>query len=79
MIGLVCKAHRLLYHSTLGLRVMKEKKTVWDDTGPESSGLDSSLVRSFLSSFVSSFCSSGSCSRGFGVWCYDQNLALTAL
>jgi len=22
----VCKAHRLLYHSTLGLRVMKKKK-----------------------------------------------------
>jgi len=61
MIGLVYKAHRWLYHSTLGLRVMQEKKKVWDDTGPESSGLDSSLVRSFLSSFVSSFCSSGSC------------------
>jgi len=25
--GLVFKAHRLLYHSTLGLRVMKKKKT----------------------------------------------------
>ena len=24
--GLVCKAHRLLYHSTLGLRVIKKKK-----------------------------------------------------
>ena len=24
--GLVSKAHRLLYHSTLGLRVMKKKK-----------------------------------------------------
>ena len=23
--GLVCKAHRLLYHSTLGLRVIKKK------------------------------------------------------
>ena len=29
--GLVCKAHRLVYHSTLGLRVIKKKKTceVW--------------------------------------------------
>jgi len=29
--GLVFKAHRLLYHSTLGLRVIKEKKKkrVW--------------------------------------------------
>ena len=26
--GLVFKAHRLLYHSTLGLRVIKEKKKV---------------------------------------------------
>jgi len=25
----VCKAHRLLYHSTLGLRVIKKKKTRW--------------------------------------------------
>ena len=25
--GLVFKAHRLLYHSTLGLRVIKKKKT----------------------------------------------------
>jgi len=25
--GLVLKAHRLLYHSTLGLRVIKKKKT----------------------------------------------------
>jgi len=24
--GLVCEAHRLLYHSTLGLRVIKKKK-----------------------------------------------------
>jgi len=24
---LVCEAHRLLYHSTLGLRVIKKKKT----------------------------------------------------
>ena len=24
--GLVCKAHRLLYHSTLGLRAIKKKK-----------------------------------------------------
>jgi len=24
--GLVCKAHRLLYHSTLGLRVIKKKR-----------------------------------------------------
>jgi len=30
--GLVCKAHRLLYHSTLGLRVIKKKKVgqAWD-------------------------------------------------
>jgi len=27
--GLVFEAHRLLYHSTLGLRVIKKKKTVW--------------------------------------------------
>jgi len=27
--GLVFKAHRLLYHSTLGLRVIKEKKKKW--------------------------------------------------
>ena len=26
--GLVFKAHRLLYHSTLGLRVIKKKKKV---------------------------------------------------
>ena len=26
--GLVFKAHRLLYHSTLGLSVIKKKKTV---------------------------------------------------
>jgi len=26
--GLVVKAHRLLYHSTLGLRVMKKKKSL---------------------------------------------------
>ena len=25
--GLVCKAHRLLYHSTLGLRVIKKKRS----------------------------------------------------
>jgi len=25
--GLVFKAHRLVYHSTLGIRVMKKKKT----------------------------------------------------
>ena len=24
-VGLVCEAHRLLYHSTLGLRVIKKK------------------------------------------------------
>ena len=28
--GLVFKAHRLLYHSTLGLRVIKKKKKVTD-------------------------------------------------
>ena len=27
-VGLVFKAHRLLYHSTLGLRVIKKKKSV---------------------------------------------------
>jgi len=27
--GLVFKAHRLLYHSTLGLRVIKMKKKIW--------------------------------------------------
>jgi len=27
--GLVFKAHRLLHHSTLGLRVIKKKKTPW--------------------------------------------------
>ena len=30
--GLVLKAHRLLYHSTLGLRVIKKKKTHGDDS-----------------------------------------------
>jgi len=29
--GLVCKAHRLLYHSTLGLRVMKKKNDMLTD------------------------------------------------
>ena len=27
--GLVFKAHRLLYHSTLGWRVIKKKKKIW--------------------------------------------------
>ena len=27
--GLVIKSHRLLYHSTLGLRVIKKKKMDW--------------------------------------------------
>jgi len=32
--GLVFKAHRLLYHSTLGLRVIKKKKKeMWHATG----------------------------------------------
>jgi len=31
--GLVFKAHRLVYHSTLGLRVIKKKK-VWDGPAP---------------------------------------------
>ena len=31
--GLVFKAHRLLYHSTLGLRVIKKKKKVTCDSG----------------------------------------------
>ena len=26
--GLVCKAHRLVYHSTLGLRVIKKKEVI---------------------------------------------------
>jgi len=29
--GLVFKAHRLVYHSTLGLRVIKKKKNLRDD------------------------------------------------
>jgi len=29
--GLVCKAHELVYHSTLGLRVIKKKKTAGVD------------------------------------------------
>ena len=33
--GLVCKAHRLLYHSTLGLRVVKKKKGGKEGTTPE--------------------------------------------
>ena len=28
--GLVFKAHRLLYHSTLGLKVVKKKKVRWE-------------------------------------------------
>ena len=28
--GLVFKAHRLLYHSTLGLRVIKKREKIWD-------------------------------------------------
>ena len=36
--GLVCKAHRLVYHSTLGSRVIKKKKMElgWSDdtSGP---------------------------------------------
>ena len=32
--GLVFKAHRLVYHSTLGLRVIKKKKDWWTLTGP---------------------------------------------
>ena len=28
--GLVCKAHRLVYHSTLGVRVIKKKKQQQD-------------------------------------------------
>jgi len=31
--GLVFKAYRLLYHSTLGLRVMKKKKNINDACG----------------------------------------------
>jgi hypothetical protein len=27
--GLVFKAHRLVYHSTLGSRVIKKKKRIW--------------------------------------------------
>ena len=30
--GLVFKAHRLLLHSTLGLRETKKKKETWSDT-----------------------------------------------
>ena len=33
--GLVFKAHRLLYHSTLGLRVKKKKKDLEADLGEE--------------------------------------------
>ena len=33
--GLVCEAHRLLYHSTLGLRVMKQEKK---EAGPGPAG-----------------------------------------
>jgi len=35
--GLVCKAHGLLYHSTLGLRVLKKKKKMRDLPGFASS------------------------------------------
>ena len=39
--GLVFKAHRLLYHSTLGLRVIKKKKKSDDDeTGRGTGHLD---------------------------------------
>jgi len=39
--GLVFKAHRLVYHSTLGLRVIKKKKKirVWDLTTEECLGM----------------------------------------
>jgi len=33
--GLVFKAHRLLYHSTLGLRVMKKKDAGTSSGGPD--------------------------------------------
>ena len=34
------KAHRLLYHSTLGLRVIKKKKEVWGSgLGASGSGI----------------------------------------
>ena len=36
-VGLVFKAHRLLYHSALGSRVMKEKKKV-EELGLRSEG-----------------------------------------
>jgi len=34
--GLIFKAHRLLYHSTPGLRVIKKKKRTWSQTRNES-------------------------------------------
>ena len=33
--GLVFKAHKLVYHSTLGLRVIKKKKGTPDNTSPQ--------------------------------------------
>ena len=44
--GLVFKAHRLVYHSTLGLRVIKKKKKV------EGSGFSDAFVRTEFAQFT---------------------------
>ena len=36
--GLVCKAHRLLYHSSLGLRIIKERNRICDHPLPSEEG-----------------------------------------
>ena len=51
------KAHRLLYHSTLGLSVMKKKKRFWGPS-PVAGGSTHSLVSS--RKYASGL--------GFGVW-----------
>ena len=43
--GLVCKAHRLVHHSTLGLRVIKQKKRVPDKTRGVERGFESATNR----------------------------------
>ena len=42
--GLVFKAHRLVYHSTLGLRVMKKKKILVDAGSADEQHLQSAVV-----------------------------------
>ena len=42
--GLVFQAHRLLYHATLGLRVMKKGKEVWGVGYPPAHGFPNESI-----------------------------------